>query len=180
MNLFGFTKKVNDERITQIQNKIYREMYVLVSVICGLSIAVKSFLLGFEIEMMVIELVILFAQGAYYIFRSSSLGIFSAEAELHDRNQKTSLSKKNIIGGLVAGFAIALFFGIRSAILFADTVGTSITYFIMVFLVSLVIYIPFFVIFLGGSYAIANKRSQKAIENELGNDEENGDWNEKH
>lgn len=179
MNLFGLSKKVKDERITQMQNKIYREMYILVTIICGLSIAVKSFLYGINTETVATELVILFTQGVYYVIRSSGLGIFSAETELHDQHHKTTRARKNVIGGVVFGLAMAIFFGTRSAVVYAETYGTAVSYFVITFLASVMIYIPFFLIFFSGSFAVANSRSERVNEKAL-NDDENGDLDEKY
>lgn len=171
MNLFKANASA-DERVVHLQNKIYREIYVLVLLICIGSIVVKSIIHGFQPGLVVAELVILFSQGVYYAVRSANLGVFSAEVELHDRESRLSMNKKNVIIGLAVGVVIALFFGIRSAIVYGEGTGQSIYYFGIVFLASLIMYVPVLVLILVTSYQAALKRSERAIERELEEDEE--------
>ncbi|WP_223703055.1 DUF6773 family protein [Sutcliffiella deserti] len=172
MGLFRGTGKVIDERLVNMQNKVYREMYVLVLVICIVSIGVKIFFNGTNISNIATEVIILIAQGIYYMARASSLGIFTDEVEMHDRKSKTSMKMKNVWGALVGGFAIALFFGIMSAINYADNTQESITFFFSVFFVSLLIYLPFFLILFGGTFLAAKKNSDRVVNKELQEDEE--------
>ncbi|MET3506666.1 DUF6773 family protein [Halalkalibacter oceani] len=171
MNLFKGSASV-DERIVHLQNKIYREIYMLVLLICIGSIVVKTIIHGVQLGLVVTELVILFSQGVYYAVRSANLGVFSAEVELHDRESRLSMNKKNIIIGLAVGVVIALFFGIRSAIVYGEGAAQSFSYFGIVFLASLIMYVPVLVLILVISHQAALKRSERAIERELEEDEE--------
>jgi hypothetical protein len=172
--------RVKDERITHIQNKIYAEIYILVIVICGVSMGVKHYVYGLYIEDMATELIILIASGVYYVYRSASLGIFSAEMEMHDRKSKRSKQKKNLIASIALGIGIALYFGINSAVRYADGLGQSIYYFLLTAAVSLMIYLPFFIMFLVVGNEIMKRKSEKAINKMLGDDDEPGDDDEKY
>ncbi|WP_205628854.1 DUF6773 family protein, partial [Acinetobacter baumannii] len=100
MNWFTGKKRIEDERIVQLQNVIYREMYGIVATLCILSIAVKFYMYGIDAKQVAIELIILFAQGFYYAGRAMSLGIISDEIEIHDRASSVPMSKKNVMIGL--------------------------------------------------------------------------------
>jgi len=62
--------------------------------------------------------------------------------EAHDRRSKISMSKINILIGIGTGIAIAIFFGIRSSILYGSDTN-RLEYFTMVFFASLIIYCLF-------------------------------------
>ena len=177
----GFFNKsqVKDERVVNIRNKIYAEIYVLVATICTISVIVKYFIYGYNLEYVMTELTILFLGGIYFLYRSVTLGIFSAEVELHDRKNKWSTKKKNLIMSVGLGIGIALAMGINSAVQYADGVQQSIEYFFLVGFVSLMIYLPFLIIVLvaGNEYA---KRKSDNVMNKMLDDDEFGDDNEKH
>lgn len=161
-----------DERIEQIKNSIYREMYWLVNAIAGISIITKL-ILGMDIQSMLTELVIVTAASLYYLFRIVQKGIYSDEVEIHDHNSKLPMSVKQMLIGIGIGIVVALFFGIRSAVLYGDKKG-EIETFLIVFLASFMIYVPFLLLYAVIAHASANKLSRIAAAN---NDEaaENGD-----
>lgn len=177
----GLFKKQNheDERITNIKNKIYAEIYILVIVISIISIVMKYFIYDFGIEGTVTELIILILGAVYYMFRSTRLGVVSAEIEMHDRKSKWSQQKKNLFYGVSLGIGIALFFGINSAVQYAEGVRQSINYFLVTALGSLMIYLPFFLIILVVGNDVLKKKSDKAV-NQMLEDGESGDNNEKY
>ncbi|MGN7403579.1 DUF6773 family protein [Cytobacillus praedii] len=160
-------QKIADERIINMQNKIYKEIYMIVMVLCLISVAMKYYLYGIDVKLVTTELVILFASGIYYTVRAASLGIFSDEVELHDRNSKVPMSSKNVYIGLGLGVFIGLFFGIRSAIIYGNGLFNSLVYFFIVFIASLMIYLPFFLVLFAGSFSVAAKASKKASEQDL-------------
>ncbi|WP_174615104.1 DUF6773 family protein [Virgibacillus ihumii] len=179
----GFFRKNNmkDERVTNLQNKIFREIYILVIALCIISGAIKIYLYGSGPDRLYTEMAIIFVTSIYYAFRSASLGIFSDEVEMHDRNSKMSMEKKMPIKGLLFGVAIALFFGTRSAILYGEKTGTPIFTFFLVMFVSLIIYVPFFILALVISHSVMKKRSDKAVEKQLDDmDDEDGGSDEKY
>lgn len=177
----GFYKKSNleDERLNNIKNKIYAEIYILVIVISGISSAVKHFIYDQGIEGIATELIILMISGIYYVYRSTRLGVISAEIEMHDRKSKWSKQKKNLFYGVTLGIGISLFFGINSAVQYADGVNQSINYFFLTAFVSLIIYLPFFLIILVVGNDVLKKKSDEAI-NKLLDDGELGDHDEKY
>ncbi|MUV37565.1 hypothetical protein JNUCC1_01371 [Lentibacillus sp. JNUCC-1] len=174
-------KKNEDERIVNVRNKIYAELYIVVIVICMSSIIIKQFVYDMSTEhnRIYTELIILIGGGVYYLFRSARLGIYSAEVELHDRTSKWSMRKKTLVISIALGIGMALAFGINSAVQYADGVGQSIYYFFMVAFVSLMIYLPFFIIILVVTNEVAKRKSDEVVDKML-DDDESGDDDEKH
>jgi len=157
-----FKKNANqDERIINLKNKVYKEAYILIMCICGISILIKSFLY-WETYTMLTELIVILAGSIYFGVRSVMLGIYSDEVEVHDQTSKISYSLRNLITGLIIGISMALFLGIRSSVLFADTTHEKWWYFFLVFTISLLLYIPLFAGFNVIVHHFANKASQKA------------------
>ncbi|MFD0943756.1 DUF6773 family protein [Savagea faecisuis] len=70
---------IQDERITNLQNKIYREIYVFVLVICSGSMVLKVIFGKGGFENLGTEMIILITGAIYYLVRSTNLGIFSEE-----------------------------------------------------------------------------------------------------
>ncbi|MFX3632854.1 MAG: DUF6773 family protein [Candidatus Pristimantibacillus sp.] len=167
MKWWPFKNKIVDERIVNTRNKIYKETYVIVSLLCSVSVIVKYIYYGQNINMIATELVILLASSLYFGIRSVMLGLYSDEVEVHDRKSKIPFSTKNMIWGLALGIVIALFFGIRSSIVYADNDMQSVKYFIVVFFVSMIIYIPFLLIVLTSTHYFANQISKKAADDDL-------------
>ncbi|KHF38732.1 DUF6773 family protein [Halalkalibacter okhensis] len=140
MGLFKKTK-VLDERVEALRNKIYKEIYMLVTVICLLSVVIKSSIYGMDYDLFLIELLILLVGGFYYSIRAARLGIYAADVEISERSSKYSLSTKTLIGGLLFGLAISLFFGIRNSFLYGDETN-RLWFFLLIFFVSFIIYVP--------------------------------------
>jgi len=143
MGVFKKEKKVVDERIVSIKNKIYKEAYIVAIALCFVSIIVKSIIYGFSLLSVTAELFILIIPAIYFGIKSVYHGIYADETELQARISKFPMSGKNLMLGLGLGLAIAIFMGGRSAYLYGHD-GSGFVYFILVFLASIVIYIPCF------------------------------------
>jgi FtsH-binding integral membrane protein len=167
MGLFGRGNKVVDERIVNMQNKIYKEIYLLIMVICIGSIALKYYTQGIGLNLVATEMVILISQAIYYAIRSAGMGIFSAEVEMHDRKSKTPMKMKNIWLALIIGLGFSAFFGTLSAINYADSTGEKFYFFVVTFFASMIIYVPLMLIFLSGSFFAAKKYSDDIVKKEL-------------
>ncbi|MFJ8244894.1 DUF6773 family protein [Peribacillus asahii] len=161
MNLFKRTKKTTDERIENVRNKIYKEMYHVIMAICLVSFFVKMYKYGAGIEEVVLELVILIGGGVYFLARSIFLGVFWDEVEMHDRTSKTSMSMKTIFSSVGLAFIIAVVMGINSAVSYADSSSQGLWYFTLVSFVSVIIYLPILLFLFGGIYLLAKKVSMK-------------------
>ncbi|MGV2883738.1 DUF6773 family protein [Paenibacillus taichungensis] len=157
-----FKKSGNqDERIVHLKNNVYKEAYMLIMCICGISLIIKSFL-NWETSSMLTELIVLLSGSIYSGVRSVMLGIYSDEVEVHDQTSKISYNLRSVITGLIIGLSIALFMGIRSSVLFAETTSEKWWFFFLVFITALLLYIPFFAGFNVIVHHFANKASQKA------------------
>ncbi|GGG73139.1 DUF6773 family protein [Paenibacillus radicis (ex Gao et al. 2016)] len=160
MRNFGWLgRSTGDERLDQVRNKMYAEAYWLVVLICNVSAIVKIIRFGPDYKLFITELIILVVSSLYIGLRSIFKGVYAAEAELQDRRSRVSRSKKQIISGLVLGLGIAIFFGVRSAVLYGDD-STRLWYFLTVFAFSIIFYIPLFLMILWLGDAAARKASQ--------------------
>lgn len=159
-------KAVQDERIVNLKNQIAKEAWILVLVICGISVIVKTLL--FDDQRPWLEIGILIVTSLYTAIRSVSLGVYSDEVEVHDQTHRFSMTKKQIIIGLASGILISLFFGFRSAYLFADGVpALQVKYFLSVFAVCLIMYIPFFILITAVNHLVMNQLSKRRSAHDL-------------
>ncbi|MDV2686458.1 DUF6773 family protein [Alkalihalophilus lindianensis] len=164
-------KKPVDERVTNMQNKIYREIYHLVMLIALVSVVVKFMTIEVTMQVVLTEFLILLGASIYYLVRATTLGIYSDEVELHDTHSKMKRSKKNFYGGLAFGVIFALIFATNSAINYAEGTQQAINYFALVFGVSLIIYAPFFILFIWVTHTAAKKKSDQINQQQLDEDE---------
>lgn len=157
MNFLKRPKKRTDERLENSRNKLYKEIYFIISAICLLSLVIKTYILETGIEGIVLELLILLVSGVYFLARSIFLGLYWDEVELHDRKSKTPMSSKAIYTSGGFALVIAILMGINSAVSYADSSAQGLWYFVLVLLVSIMIYFPILLILSGGIYALARK-----------------------
>ncbi len=162
MKWWPFKEKTVDERIVNTRNTLYKESYFIVVLLCFISILAKNLYYGQNISMITTELVLLIVTSLYLGIRSILLGLYSDEIEVHDRKSKIPMSMKNVIWGISFGVILAIWFGIKSSTSYADGGIQSIWYFILVFSVSLMIYIPFFLLVIVSTHYFASKASNKA------------------
>ena len=167
-----FKRKIVDERVQNIQNKIYREIYYIVSIFCVISLFGKTVIYGGGFEYIATELIILMVTSIYYSIRAMYSGVLSEEVEIHDANSKVRFSTKTAFIGIASGVVIALSMGLNSAFNYADSNAQAIEYFFMVFLISLLIYAPFLAIFLFITYQSAVKKSKQINDKMLEDDED--------
>ncbi|MEY9974847.1 putative membrane protein [Lysinibacillus sp. RC46] len=176
--MFWKSKHV-DERIKNQQNKIYKEIFFFVIVICLISILIKFITQGVTSQNVVTERLIILFSVVYYCGRAAYLGIFTEEVEIHDSASKFKLSTKLIIFGVAIGMVIAIIMGVNSAFNYAESTSQAIYFFFMVFFVSLFMYSLFIAGILFLFYVLAKKKSDRVIQRML-EDEDSGDQCEKH
>ncbi|MYL64431.1 hypothetical protein GLW07_13825 [Bacillus hwajinpoensis] len=164
---FGFKRKQKDERVTNLQNKIYREMYILIVAICALSVLYKQFLVEGGTQHLWTEIIIFSVSSLYYLIRSTMLGIFSDEVEMHDRSSKMSFSKRNFLISLFFGVGFSLFLAIRNSLMYGEGTQETIYFFLTILFFCLVIYIPVLFGIMVLPYAKAKYKSDKINEREL-------------
>lgn len=154
-------KKISDERIVNLQNKIYREIFILITIICIASIGIKFLTIGTEFNNIATEFFILILSGVYYQYRSVKTGLFSDEVEISNANHKFKYSTRTLIFVVIIGILFGLIFGLNSAINYANTTSQAIYYFFLVFFGSLVFYIPVLLLVLFIPYVILKIQSDK-------------------
>lgn len=150
-----------DERVESMKDRLYKEAFVIVNAICMISLIYKSWVLELGIQDTMIELLVLTIPNVYFLIRSVRLGIYADEVEIHDRVSKWSINRKSALFGLVIAFILAASFGVRSAIVYSDNSNWMFN-FILVFVTSLLIYVPTLVLFSVTSNKLARSASEKA------------------
>ncbi|KOS60154.1 hypothetical protein FJQ98_10765 [Lysinibacillus agricola] len=161
--MFGKNKNV-DERVKNLQNKIYKEMYYVIIFACLISILIKYMTMGVPLQNVTTEWLILLISSVYYFIRAAYLGVFTDEVEIHDSTSKVKLSTKYIIFGVAVGMVIAIIFGVNSAFNYAESTQQAIYFFFLVFFVSLFMYALFFAGFLILIYVLAKKKSDQVVQ----------------
>ncbi|WP_101842496.1 DUF6773 family protein [Halobacillus sp. Marseille-P3879] len=165
---FSWTKRKElDERVTILQNKIYRELYTLVVMICGGSLVYKIFQGEASTGNIWLEMVILVAGGIYYLARASHLGIFTDEVEMHDRSSRIKLNTKNLILSLSLGAGISLFFAVRNSLKYGEGTMETTIYFFLILITSFAIYIPVLFGLIVVPSLIAKQKSERMNERDL-------------
>jgi hypothetical protein len=164
---FGFKKKQKDERVTNLQNKIYREMYILVVIICALSVIYKQFFVEGGTQHLWTEIIIFLVSSVYYLVRSTMFGIFSDEVEMHDRTSKLSFNNRNFLISLFLGVGFSLLLAIRNSLKYGEGTQETFYFFLSILLGCLMIYIPVLFCIMVLPYAVAKYKSDKINEREL-------------
>ena len=156
---------IQDERITNLQNKIYGEIYVFVLVICIGSMELKVISGRGGFEHLGTEMIILLGGALYYLVRSANLGIFSEEVmyakgrEVKDPDSRMAIQGIGI--GAAIGIVLGIIFGLNSALTYADGTGQAIYYFFLTFATTVMMYAPFLFIILFVPYIVAKKKSER-------------------
>lgn len=162
---------IQDERIINLRNKIYGEIYVLVLVICSGSILLKVISGRRGFEHLGTEIIILIGGALYYLVRSANLGIFSEEVmyakgrEVKDPDSHMAIQGIGI--GAIIGIVLGIIFGLNSALNYADGTGQAIYYFFLTFAATVMMYTPFLFIILFVPYIVAKKKSERVNEKML-------------
>ncbi|UOQ44410.1 hypothetical protein MUN89_21730 [Halobacillus salinarum] len=164
---FGFREKKVDERVATLQNKIYRELYSLVVIICGISLVYKVFFAEAANPNIWTEVIILVGGAVYYLVRASALGIFSDEVEMHDRSSKLKLNTKKFMLALLVGIGISLIFATINSQLYGDSTDETIYFFFLILIACLLIYIPVLFGIMVLPYVVAKYKSDKVNEQQM-------------
>ncbi len=154
-------EKIVDERVANLRNEIYKEAFFVAITVCMVSILIKFYLYGVNAALVLTEFAIIIIAMFYTSVRTISAGIYSDEIEIHDRNSKIPMNAKNVLIGMATGIALALFFGIRSSILYGSD-ANRLWYFFLVFISAFIIYVPVLTVFIFAFNTIAQKLSAKA------------------
>src|SRR5699024_4890274 len=110
--------------------------------------------------------------------RSIRLGVFAAEEEMKDRKGKMSSQKKNVFWSIGAGFGIAIFMGLNSAVNFGEGTRQSVYYFFFVSIGSLLLYYPVLLLILAAGWGSATREGDRVVDQML-EDATDGEHDEK-
>lgn len=163
-------QKYRDERVEAMKSQIFREMYYWMMGFTFLSIIIKSIMYPDDWERSAFEMLLMIFSSLYYILRSVLMGLYADEVEMHDRDNRRTVSQKNLIIGLGSALAIALYFGFRSAIVYGGE-GTTVKYFLASFFGSILIYVPVFLAIMIAADLMA-KRGSRLVKKRKDEDEE--------
>lgn len=160
--MFG-KRRLKDERLENLENKVSKEMVYLVYAVLVGSLIYKHFRFGFGPEgaSAWLELTLILTLSVYSTIRYKALGLFVAKAEEYNAGHKMKYSVSQMIIGGLFGLVFALSFGINSAVNYADTTAQSVYYFFLVFGVSAFIYMVPFALLMGIVPWLSERKSEK-------------------
>ncbi|MBO1299377.1 MULTISPECIES: DUF6773 family protein [unclassified Enterococcus] len=155
--------KPKDERIIQINNKIQSEAFLLLLVLLGISLFVKSYLLDLPVSDSLAEFLILGAAVLYLLIRGALIGHEIIDTSKHAK----ILQAVSIVGG---SLLVALVTGIRNYSLYQHLYSGYLDPHLLA-----VVGITFLssVIFMAGLLFVVfsvNRLSQKRLENKIDDD----------
>ncbi|MBC9720170.1 DUF6773 family protein [Enterococcus durans] len=153
-------KKVRDERVLQLNNKIQSEAFILILGLLGLSIFIKSYVLNMSTSNYITELILLILSMVYISIRSSFVGLDSFG------NTKKFVLPLSIITGLI----IAITNGIKNYSLYGNKYnGITDGHFLAVLVITFIFATVFVYVTIGVLYFIdeyGKKRLDKKMSEE--------------
>lgn len=168
MKWYPFSKKVVDERIENVRNKIYKEAYYLIIIICIVSMVIKNIIFGRSMDHVMTEFTIALASSIYMGIRSVMLGLYSDTVEIHDRTSKFTMTSKGMMINAAVGVGLGLVFGTVNSLIYADGLWETLKFFVLIFFVTIMFYVPVFIVVQLVLHSLAMKiSSRRAREAEL-------------
>lgn len=159
------SKKIKDERVLQLNNKIQSEAYSIVLFIAFVSMFTKSFVLDMSFTKYAIEFSIVVISLAYVVIRSMFLG--------HNLVNTSKVSKRlTIFTIFISSLIITTINGIRNYVLYGNKyIGIFDRYFIAVIVITFISAFIFSFILFSLLYWF-NERGQRIIEKKLKEDDD--------
>lgn len=156
-------KKIKDERIIQLNNKIQSEAFFVVIALLAISIFIKTYILNMTVSEYIAELTIIIVSVIYLSIRGSVVGYCSIDTSKHGK-------KLTILGILGLSVAITIFNGIRNYTVYGEKYTSILDgHFISILVVTFITSAVFNSIVVGavtGIEIIGQKRVEKKIEND--------------
>jgi len=154
-------KKIKDERIMQLNNKIQSEAYLVVIFLAAISCFIKSDVMDLDFSQFAVEFGIIILSTAYIAIRSMLIG--------HDLMNNSKGGKVLTITSILAlSLAISIINGIRNYSLYSDKYYSGV--FDGLFISVLVVTFISAVVFISVVFALlywSNLQGQKRIEKKL-------------
>lgn len=159
------SKKIKDERIVQLNNKIQSEAFILVVALLALSIFIKAYMLDKGVQEYLTELIVMIISLVYLSIRGAIVGYSSMD--------NLSFGKKfKLISILLLSIVITVFNGIRNYTLYGENyTGIFDFHFLAVIGVTFISSLIFITLILGAVYSV-EKIGQKRLEKQFESDEE--------
>ncbi|WP_159881666.1 DUF6773 family protein [Paenibacillus puerhi] len=160
-------KKIKDERIMQLKNKIQSEAYMVVIFLAGISCFIKSHVMDLDFSQFAVEFGIIILSTAYIAIRSMLIG--------HDLMNNSKGGKVLTITSILAiSLAISIINGVRNYSLYSDKYsgvfdGLFISVLVVTF-ISAVVFISVVFALLYGSNLLGQRRIEKKL-NEVEDDD---------
>lgn len=155
-------KKVRDERVLQLNNKIQSEAFILILGLLGLSIFIKSYVLNMSTSNCLTELILLILSTVYISIRSSFVGL-----DLFGNTKKFALAL-SIISGLI----IAITNGIKNYSLYGNKYnGPTDGHFVAVIVFTFIFATIFVYVTIGVLYVI-DEYGKKRLDKKLNEEEQ--------
>lgn len=156
-------KRIRDERIIQLNNKIQSEAFILVTALLALSIFVKAYLLGLPVMNYVTELGILIIAAGYLSIRGS----FAGYSSTGDPKTRKRMMVAAILG---TSLVVTIINGIKNYSLYGDKyTGVFDGLFLAVLGVTFLSSLVFVSLVIGAVFWMeeyGQKRLEKKMENE--------------
>lgn len=158
-------KKIKDERIMQLNNKIQSEAYLVVIFLAAISCFIKSDVMDLDFSQFAVEFGIIILSTAYIAIRSMLIG--------HDLMNNSKGGKVLTITSILAlSLAVSIINGIRNYSLYSDKYsGVFDGLFISVLVVTFISAVVFISVVIALLYW-SNLQGQKRIEKKLNEVEE--------
>jgi len=158
-------KKIKDERILQLNNKIQSEAYFVVLFLLFVSIFIKFYVMDMSLSQYAVELGIIILSTVYITIRSVIIGY-------NFMNTSKGANVLTVSGILALSLVISIINGIRNYSLYNDKyTGIFDGYFIAVLVVTFVSALVFISTIFAILYLL-NKKGQQRIEKKLNEEDE--------
>lgn len=158
-------KKIKDERIVQLNNKIQSEAFILIIALLALSIFIKAYMLDMGVREYLTELIVMIVSIIYLSIRGAIVGYSSMDNLYFGKKFK-------LISILLLTIVITIFNGIRNYTMYGENyTGILDVHFLAVIGVTFISSLIFVTLILGAVYSV-EKIGQKRLEKQFDNDEE--------
>lgn len=158
-------KKVRDERITQLNNQLQSEAFILVSTLVMLSIFIKAYLMNQPVSEYMTELIVLIVSAFYLAIRGSFAGYRTTS------NPKT---RKKVWSAVIIGISIVISMinGVKNYSMYGEKyTGIFDGHFLAVLGITFLSSLVFTAVMIGVIFSI-EEYGQKRLEKKLDDDED--------
>lgn len=158
-------KKIKDERIVQLNNKIQSEAFTLIIVLLALSILVKAYMLDMGVREYLTELIVMIVSIIYLSIRGAIVGYSSMDNLYFGKKFK-------LIAILLLTSIITILNGVRNYTMYGENyTGILDIHFLSIIGVTFISSLILISVILGAVYSV-EKIGQKRLEKQFDDEEE--------